>query len=287
MKNILILFFCILPNLLYSQEFSFDEELKLANHLINSNNNKEAIYHLEKILTKFDSNPGNSDTLNFLLGYAYYQQKEFAKSNNYLLKVSEKSASYNKARFTSIYNYLYTQQYSEADKTLDLFKPKSSLLSEYQAMQSAGLSLLKKKYDVYPELSKKFTYNHFSIQKEQNELDSYYKYLLDFKPKSMALAGLFSTVVPGTGKMYAGKVGEGMSAFLIVSILGAITAENYFKNGINDFKTITFGSLLSVFYLGNIYGSIVSVKVYREEFYKTYERKILVNIHIPLRNIFY
>jgi hypothetical protein len=182
---------------------------------------------------------------------------------------------------------LYNGHYAESESLLADLIPKNDLQSQYKTMQKAGLSLLEKDYDSYSDLSKEFTYNYFQIEKEQTELDKYYQELMAFKPKSMAVAGLLSTVIPGTGKMYAGKLGEGMSAFLIVSILGAITAENYIKSGIKNYKTITFGSLLGVFYLGNIYGSMVSVKVYREEFYKSYERKILVNLHIPLRNIFY
>ena len=285
----LLLFFLLIFNgsLISGQVFSFDDDLKLANHLLNSNNNEEAIYHLKNTLVKFSTTEKNKDTLNFLLGYAYYQQRQLAESNYYFLKVSDESASYAQARFTSIYNNLYTQDYAHASESLSQLQVRNNLHSEYKAMQNAGLALLKKDFYTYKVSSKEFTYTYFQVEKEQKELDKYYEDLINFKPKSMAVAGLLSTVIPGTGKMYAGKLGEGMSAFLIVSILGGITAENFIKNGINDYKTIAFGSLFSIFYIGNIYGSVVNVKVYRDEFYKTYERKILVNLHIPLRNIFY
>lgn len=286
MRSLFLSFLFVFPGFVFCQNNSFDDELKLANHLLNGDNNDEAIYHLKKTLIAY---PGNQekDTLNFLLGYAYYQQRQLEESTKYFLNVSPESASYMKARFTSIYNSLYNQNYSEANNLLNGLNTNNKLHSEYMAMQKAGLTLLNKNYEAYPNSSKEFSYSYFPVEKEQKELDIYYQDLISFKPKSMALAGVMSTVIPGTGKMYAGKLGEGVSAMLVVSILGAMTVENYVKRGLTNYKTITFGSLFTVFYLGNIYGSMVSVKVYRDEFYKTYERKILVNLHIPLRNIFY
>jgi len=69
-------------------------------------------------------------------------------------------------------------------------------------------------------------------------------------------------------------------------MLGAITYENYRKEGFRNYKTITFGSLLTVFYAANIYGSVYSVKIYREEFNQQLHHAVLFNMHIPIRTVF-
>jgi len=100
------------------------------------------------------------------------------------------------------------------------------------------------------------------------------------------LAAFYSAIIPGSGKIYAGRLGDGLSSFFIVSSLGLITAENWYKAGIKNPKTIFFGSLFSVFYVGNIWGSYFSVQIQNDEFNHEMDHKILFDLHIPLRTIF-
>lgn len=95
-----------------------------------------------------------------------------------------------------------------------------------------------------------------------------------------------SAIVPGLGKIYAGRLGEGVSAFLITTTMGLVAVENYIKDGWKDPKTIIFGSLFSVFYIGNIWGSTLSVKLINDEFNKEVNEQILFNLRVPLRIIF-
>ena len=150
----------------------------------------------------------------------------------------------------------------------------------------AGMSLLQKDYSIYGTYSNRHSSVNFALVNEKDVLDDVYKRTLRFNQKSMILAGLMSAIIPGSGKMYAGKVGEGVSSFLSIGVLAALTLENYYKAGPKNFKTIAFGSAFTIFYLGNIYGSIISIKVYRNEFNKIGENKILFNLQIPLRTVF-
>ena len=50
--------------------------------------------------------------------------------------------------------------------------------------------------------------------------------------------------------------------------------------------SVILGAIGAVFYVGNIYGSITSVKIYYEDFNNQQNITILYNIHIPLRTIF-
>ena len=77
------------------------------------------------------------------------------------------------------------------------------------------------------------------------------------KYKSPILAGGLS-VVPGLGKMYAGRMKDGAFAFGFVLILGYLTYESLTKHAYASgvVWSVVFGS----FYLGNIYGGIDAAK---------------------------
>ena len=113
------------------------------------------------------------------------------------------------------------------------------------------------------------------------------------KKKSPALAGLMSAVIPGTGKIYAGYKGQGLAAMITVGILGVSAAESYFrpfdrsgKKGYKSPEFIAFGSLFTIFYVGNLWGSVLSVKLAREHELREINDEILFDMHIPLRRIF-
>lgn len=76
--------------------------------------------------------------------------------------------------------------------------------------------------------------------------------------KSELLAGILSAILPGSGYVYAGRYGDGLTAFLLngLFIAGAVTAvhnEWYPAAGLA-------GGVGLPFYLGNIYGSANAAK---------------------------
>jgi hypothetical protein len=75
----------------------------------------------------------------------------------------------------------------------------------------------------------------------------------NIRTKSPFLSGVLSAVIPGSGYIYAGEVKEGLSAFLVNSLLGAgIYA--LFKHG-NTGSGILTSLVAAPFYFGNIIGS--------------------------------
>lgn len=78
--------------------------------------------------------------------------------------------------------------------------------------------------------------------------DNYDKHI-----KSPLLAGVFSTILPGSGYIYAGRTNEGLSAFLVNSLLG-VGIYALFKNG-NTGSGILTSLVAFPFYIGNIVGA--------------------------------
>jgi hypothetical protein len=83
--------------------------------------------------------------------------------------------------------------------------------------------------------------------------------------KSSFVAGTLSMVLPGTGKMYYGQRRQGWNALFANVVLGIQAYESYRKAGIQSARFITFGSLFSLFYIGNIYGTVKGLKKSRAD----------------------
>lgn len=81
--------------------------------------------------------------------------------------------------------------------------------------------------------------------------------------KSPLLAGLFSAILPGSGKIYTGETGDGVTAFILTSLFSYLAYTGF------DHDHMTRGYLLGAaaagFYLGNIYGSVISARLRNEK----------------------
>lgn len=104
----------------------------------------------------------------------------------------------------------------------------------------------------------------------------------NYKPKSPLLAGAMSAVIPGSGKIYAGDIYSGVSTLLIVGALGGMAAESWIKLGGRDWRTIALSSVFGLFYIGNIYGSALSVSVIRNTYQDAEKATLLFDLRIPL-----
>ena len=106
--------------------------------------------------------------------------------------------------------------------------------------------------------------------------------LPNYKPRSPWLAGAMSAVIPGSGKIYAGDLRSGVSTLLIVGALGGMAAESWIKLGGRDWRTIALSSVFGLFYIGNIYGSALSVSVIRNTYQDAEKATLLFDLRIPL-----
>jgi len=81
--------------------------------------------------------------------------------------------------------------------------------------------------------------------------------------KSPVVAGLLSAILPGSGRMYAGRLFDGFMGFLMVyitasSAIDASKRDNYFG------KSFAY-SMAVIFYTGEIYGAYRSAKYYQRQ----------------------
>ena len=228
------------------------------------------------------------DSIHHILGMTHYYRKELDLSARHLAMVSPSSAFYDKSVFFGALDHAHLGEYAQARTLLDNYwtTTPNAKYEELLTVKFAGLSLLERDLAAFDRYSQQFKFEQFHYVNSQNDLMGVRMALGDFRQKSPVVAGLLSAVVPGAGKIYAGQLGEGIAAFLTVGSLVAITAENWVKNGLLDWKTITFGTLSTIFYIGNIAGSAISVNVYRNQFNDKQNNTILLGIHLPVRTVF-
>ncbi len=146
--------------------------------------------------------------------------------------------------------------------------------------------MLQKNKAAFTQQQSLFTYSNYFLKQEEENFIQYSKSIFSHKKKSKFVAGALSAIIPGAGKWYAGKKKQAIGAFLPIISSALLTLEAYNKGGIKDARFWIYGSLFTTFYIGNIWGSTIAVKVRNDEFNKVYENKILFDMHIPLRNFY-
>lgn len=273
--------FIIVTQAGFSQK-SFSDEISFVNYLINNNEYRDAIYILNALE---GNNYSQNDSLNYLLGWAYYNIKSLDTSSMYFDKVSDSSVFLNKSRYYQVFNNIYQGKRDSAKAILHGISANPEL-EQLRLFELAGIELLERNYEQYKNISRNFNYSYYPIAREQEEFDEYFISLQQIKNKSPFLAGAMSAIIPGSGKLYAGYRGKALASFLHVSLLGAVAAENYIKGGPVSPQFLIFAGLFSIFYTANIWGSILSVQIKRNELYRKVDHNIMYDLHIPLRRVF-
>ena len=223
-----------------------------------------------------------SDTLDYLRAKILFTERKFGQASELFSKVPAASVFGPESFHYDIVALSNLGEYGRASELLS----SGGSYPELTSLQGAGLALLREDKDDWPRYSSGFTYSDHALAESERILSEIGASRFDSRGKHAGLAALASAVIPGAGKVYAGRLGEGVAAFLTVGSLGAITAENWKKHGLRDWRTIVAGSLCATFYLGNIYGSYMSVSIEKDERENAENMVILYHLHLPLRSVF-
>lgn len=263
----------------------FAERLSFVNHLTNNEFYNEAVFELERLKAE-TFGPQQLDSIHYLLGWNLHMNEQLRESSGYFSKVSTTAPFYLKSAFLGGMNYAYLGEHQLAREQWASVASEDLKIKRLVAFEQAGLSLLNEDFAAFDSLQQDFTGAHYAFASEEEKLRSYRKKLGAVKRKSPLLAGAMSAIVPGTGKMYAGRMYQGLFSFVFVGVLAGATYEQYRHGGLSNPQFYLVGSLFSIFYVGNIYGSVYSVKVKRTEQYEALKTEVLFNMHVPLRTIF-
>lgn len=237
--------------------------------------------HLEKI----DTLNYDISLMNYFIGKSYYHQQSYDSSIAYLKKVNS-SSKIPESTFLIGINAIFNHDLETAKNVLDSTSFNSDEFMNLKYFQLSGISLLARDYTSYNQFNSQIYKEYYFFENERNSLSQIEKDLKSYNEKSPFLAGLYSAILPGAGKFYAGKKGQGIYSFVISSLLALQAIESYQKAGPQSARFIIYGGLFSLFHVGNVWSSALSVKKYNEEFYEAVDYRIRLDLHLPIRSFF-
>ncbi len=261
-------------------------EHEFVRYLLITKQQDEAIFILkQKLLTS--KRLSERDSINFLIGRTYYSNQSLKEATQYLSQVGSTDAFLqDQSAFLYAYSKSYLSEYKEAYSTLSQYSLREPSFIPLKTFQLAGVALLSNDFDTFDSLERNFNSDRLDVKQRQENFLVYRKDLQSLKQRSPFIAATLSGILPGLGRVYGGKKATGIYSFIAATLLGLQVHEAYRKDGINSPRFIVYGTLFSAFYIGNIWGSALSVKVSRNEKEEAIKHQILVDMHIPLRSVF-
>lgn len=225
----------------FSQIASFSEEEEFFKHLRNEGLHKESLFLLSNMQSSSDSTRVSLEK-----AFLFQEMKSLDSAKFYYQRNSLQSISSQKFYKDYLRLKFRMQEYDAVDSFLNEFPEQTYDLKE----MTYSMEMVKGKYQP-DELG--------SLDIPLDIRFSYERFYKDQK-KSSALAGLYSALIPGMGKVYIGKKRQGFNMFLSNTVLAIQAYESYRKRGIESARFIVFGSAFSFFYISNIVGSIIGTK---------------------------
>ena len=133
-----------------------------------------------------------------------------------------------------------------------------------EAEQLIGLSyLMQKQWSEADEIFKTLRGSEVaSVSQKARVYHNYAEMGTRLPTRSPLLAGILSTIVPGAGRLYTERLGDALTSLFMVSLTGWQAYDGFQRDGLSSVKGWTLGTISGIFYVGNIYGSVISARVY-------------------------
>ena len=263
-------------------------ELNFINYLVANALYDDALFMLYKLEeSPAQLNREQLDSIHYYKGWLNYFSQEFDMAIEELAKVDSSSGLFTRAVFYRFFCLAYQQEHEKARAMLEpLIITDNAMLKDFKNFQMAGISLLLRDYEAYEAYASQLSESHYLFASEEQQQVQHYQDLVGYKKKSRFLAALFSALVPGLGKYYAGYRGLPFGAALLTFPLAAVAVEALIIAGLLSPQFLILGSLFAVFYIGNIWGSAISVTAKKREDYAQIDYNILYDMHVSLRRVF-
>ncbi|MDC1221066.1 hypothetical protein N8Z47_00195 [Salibacteraceae bacterium] len=267
----------------------FSRELSFAYYLISNEQYLDARLLLNKLEAESKvAKQSQRDSINYLSGWVYYFSRDFNEAINLFSNVSVLTDIGIQSQFYKSICFVYMEEYDSARSILsNLDVDSSEILNELRVLQLTAISLLERDYESYDSLSVYLTGKHFQFSQEEKSMVSYHKNLTEYKQKSPWIAGGLSALFPGLGKFYAGYIGLPFGTISMTLPLAAVAIEAALIAGVLSPPFLVLGSIFGIFYIGNIWGSVLSVYTIKKEIYDEIDSNITYDMHIPLRRVFW
>ncbi|MCZ6703150.1 MAG: hypothetical protein O6940_08925 [Ignavibacteria bacterium] len=252
----LLFFFILFTSVILAQieDFDFSSPInirKFADFLFCERDYLRAALEYERL-----NSIGVNDTLLFKIALAYSIISDYPSAIKYFGNIPSSSSYINEANLELIKTHYLINDYYGVRSFFN-----NTFIKETNKYQLEGRKLFNFSYlftkDKLP--SKEEFLLPFKLN-EKDMISAYYDWKQDPPYKNSTIAGIMSAIIPGSGKMYVGKIGDGIVAFIITTVFSFIAYDN-FKAGHNTRGWIWAG-VAALFYVSNIYGSVAAAQVH-------------------------
>lgn len=212
--------------------------------------------------------PQESEAINYRIAVCY---RFGGKSAQAIQSFQTLLRTYPESQYTSrIYyqigaTYFLMDRYDQSARFLSDTLPRITDRQQHaEAEQLIGLSyLMQKRWSEAGEIFKGLRgADIIRVREKAAVYNIYAENGEKLRTRSPFFAGLLSTVVPGAGRLYTGRLADALNTLFTVGLTGWQAYDGFRRDGLASVKGWTLGTLCGVFYVGNIYGSVISARVY-------------------------
>jgi len=278
MKIVILFFLLCFPPIQFAQtgniDFNSPDNIKsFADYLFCDKDYLRAALEYERL-----AETNRNDTIEFKIALSYLHIQDYHTAIKKFSGVPKSSVYFNEAKL-------------EVMKANFLINDFQGLRSHYKNSFIAEVNKYQKEREKLFNFSYLFTDDELPSKDEfllpfdvdENEtISSFYNRKKEPPYKSESLAGIMSAIIPGSGKIYTGDIGDGIVAFLTTTIFAFISYDN-FKAGHNTRAWIWTG-VAAFFYAGNVYGSVAAAQVHNAKI--TFEFNDGLNIYLNKKNYY-
>lgn len=262
---LIFLIFALLPDSAIGQDYYSPENiLKFADHLYQERDYVRAAGEYQRYL--FYSTQ-NDDSVLYKIGLCYRLARDTGRAINYFRKIASRSSETSlrfPANYQIAYTYFLDDQHENSLQYLNQILDDTKRADEHGKLQilAAFNYLHQKRWSDAEHVLDSMAARDENLNLTASLLNARAREGMDLPRKSPIMAGLFSAVIPGTGRMYCGEYGDGIYSLIITGITGWLAWDGFRENGIRSVSGWVFGSVCGIFYAGNVYGSAIAARIH-------------------------
>ncbi len=255
--------------------------LKFADYLIQQGDYLRAAGEYQRYLFY---QPQESEQIRYKIALCYRFGGKTEKAIQLFEKLLQESTDRtltNSAYYQIGVSYFLMEQYGKSAHHLDKSLPRITN-DRYRAESQQLIGLSNLMQNRWLEAEKTFNSLMKSDVLEVSEKAAVYSNYASqgakLPSRSPFLAGLMSTIIPGAGRLYTGRYIDALNTLVVVGFTGWQAYDGFQRDGLSSAKGWTLGTLSGIFYLGNIYGSVISAGVYNRHVAEEYLSTLFIEI---------
>lgn len=278
MKIEILFFLLCLTSVQFAQtgniDFNSPENIKrFADFLFCDKDYLRAVLEYERL-----AKTNKDNTIEFKIALSYSHMQDYYTAIKKFSRIPKSSIYFNEAKLEGMKaNFLIN------DFTGLRSYYKNSFITEVNKFQNEGEKLFNFSYlFTDDELPPKDDFLlPFDIDENDN-ISSFYDWKNEPPYKDGTIAGIMSAIIPGSGKIYTGDIGDGIVAFLTTTVFAFIAYDNF--NAGHNTRAWIWTGVAAFFYAGNVYGSVVAAQVHNAKI--TFEFNDRLNVYLNGKNYY-